>query len=74
MCGVDSKEIASNGGVLWVLVNFISVFLCSLRLRFERFFCLGVSYKYRKCKLLHEMIGDFAKRYGVGVQTALSGI
>ena len=41
MCGVDSKEIASNGGVSWVLVKFISVYICSLRLRFERFFVRG---------------------------------
>ena len=29
VCGVDSEEIASNGGVSWVFVNFISVFICS---------------------------------------------
>ena len=41
--GVDRAEIGSNRGVPWVLINFISVSVCSLRLRFERFFCLGVS-------------------------------
>ena len=41
VCGVDSKEIVNVGEVSWVLGNFISVLLCSLILRFERFFYRG---------------------------------
>ena len=46
VCGVDSKEIVNVGEASWVLGNFISVLLCSLILRFERFFYRGGAHKY----------------------------
>ena len=41
VCGVNKEKIASIRGLSQVLVNFISVLICSPRLRFRLFFWLG---------------------------------